>query len=180
MHLIFKRKQLIISALIVALAAALFVNWYLTERDDPLLDKQVAGEESEQYLGAARHVSADEGETEAVSSDFFINARLSRDAAHDEVLQGIKAAMAGLDGEDTQMSQELKALSGTIKLESDIETLVSAKTGSDCVAVINDDAISIIVSSSAINDSSVIQIKDIVISNSDISSEGIKIVGVEQ
>ena len=185
---IFKRKQLVIASLVVALAAAVFANWYYTngkgaeDGSSPLVT-QTSGEVSDNTLGEARLVNSPEtsAPAEENSGDYFASVKLNRNAAHDMALENIKAVMASVSdsAEIDEAENSLDELSRNIKLESDIETLVSAKTGSECVAVINNDAIEVVVAASAIDDSSVMQIRDIVVSNSDIPSENIKIIGAK-
>ena len=60
-----------------------------------------------------------------------------------------------------------------------IENLVKAKTGSECVAVISDDSVEIIVKETALNSGTVLQIKEIVMDNTDIEAEKITIIGAK-
>ncbi len=176
-----KKRQVVMAVLIVALAAAVFVNWYYTAPDTTpvsgLEPKTDAVDET--VPGEAQAVGAEENAAE----DYFASVRLQRDTARDEALGNIQAVMANLSDADEQVLEDANAnldqLSEQIKQESDIEALVSAKLGTDCVAVMNGEAIQIVVPQSRIDETSVLQITEIVLDNTDIKSDSIKIIGAE-
>ena len=72
--------------------------------------------------------------------------------------------------------EALKALSNAIKLEGDIEALIKAKTGGDCVVIINNNSAEVIVAKGALNDTVILQIKEIVLKQTGFSAENITIV----
>lgn len=177
---IMKKRQLIMAVLVVALAAAVFVNWYYTKPQTT----PVSGQEPMTEVDAEETVddiqAVDAGDA---SEDYFAAVRLQRDTARDQALGNIQAVMANIADADAEALQEanddLNSLSESIKLESDIEALVSAKIGGDCVAVINGDAIQIVVAPESIDETSVLQITEIVLDNTDIKSDNIKIIGAQ-
>ena len=175
MKQLLKKRQLVLSALIVALAAAVFANWYFTKpKTTPVSGSEPVTTDA-QSDSAAKAVNASGAEA------YFASVRLQRDTARDAALETVKDVMAGI--EDAESSEVLEAnvsiakISQDIKLESDIEALVSAKTGSDCVAVINGDAIQIVIPKTLIDETVALQICDIVLDNTDIKSDNIKIIG---
>lgn len=182
MNKLMKKRQLILAGLVLALAAAVFVNWYYTKPNTtPVSGKETVTKDADSKTpGEAEFVnSSDVGN----SSDYFASVRLQRDTARDAALNNIKSVMANISAQDSESVQQANAglgeLSENIKLESDIEALVSAKTGTECVAVINDDSIQIVVPKDIINETSVLQITEIVLDNTDIKSDNIKIIGAE-
>ena len=62
-------------------------------------------------------------------------------------------------------------------METDIESLVTGKTGSDCVAVISENAVEIVVPSAALTDMNVLTISDVVNEVCSGKYENIKISG---
>lgn len=173
------KRQLVLATLVLALGAAVFVNWYYTK-------PEVGGEANATGEQTTVAVDGDSlGDAHFVSSnsvkEYFANVKLNRNAAHDEAIETIKDMVAAIDSEDMAVAANasLEKFSQVIKLESDIEALVAAKTGSECVAVINDDRIQIVVDNNVLNDNSVMQIKDIVLANTDINAENITIMGAK-
>ena len=173
MNLIIKRRQLILGTLVVALGAAVFVNWYYTNNGKEGLIKNNDETEYVQNLGEAQYVNA-----EANKSDYFAEARLNRDKARDEALdklnKSLKTAVSGSE-EAKAITASVNELSKQIKLESDLETLIKARISADCVAIINGESVQIIVEKGKLNDSAALQITDTVSSNTDIDTDNIKI-----
>ena len=172
MNLIIKRRQLILGTLVLALGAAVFVNWYYTNNGKKSL---VNSDETEyvQNLGEAQYVNA-----EAQGNDYFAELRLNRDKARDEAVgklnKSLEKAVSGSD-EAKSITTQINAISKQIKLENDLETLVSAKISATCVAVINDNSVQIVVEKGKLNESAPLLITDIVTANTDIEGANIKI-----
>lgn len=164
MHLLLGKRQLILAGLVVLLGLAVFVNWYYTGTD-----KQLSPEGTENVAlqdeknGAAEYVNAD-AVTEQ-SGDYFASVRLSRKTNRDKSAEELKAVMANA-GADTdaaaKASAAIEALADTSEKENNLESLVSAATGSECVAVISDSSVNVIVTPDALNDGNVLKISDIV------------------
>ncbi len=172
MNLIIKRRQLILGTLVVALGAAVFVNWYYTNNGKEGI-KNTDESEYVQNLGEAQYVNA-----EAEKNDYFAESKLNRDKARDETIdklnKSLKSAVSGSE-EAKKITATIETLSKQIKLESDLETLISAKISGECAAVINDKSVQIIVEKGKLNDSAALQITDIVTANTEIDGANIKI-----
>ena len=160
MHVLLKKRQLVLAGLVVMLGLAVFVNWYYTgtrtQLDPEGADAGQAAEDSAD--GAAQYASAAE-------ADYFAAAKLNRAAAHSEAMEQLQAAMAGADenGETAENARaSMDALSAAVKQENDMETLISAALGGDCVAVVADNSVDVVVGSGRLNDDAVLQINDII------------------
>ena len=70
----------------------------------------------------------------------------------------------------------LEEISRTIKLENDLENLITAKIGSECVVVINDGKAQAIVNKNTLNGTVSTQIIDIITSQANIFSENITLI----
>ena len=71
------------------------------------------------------------------------------------------------------------AIAAAVEQESKIESLVKAKGFADCVAYIEDDKCNIVVRSDNLKDTEALQITEIVIAQSDITADNVKIVTVK-
>ncbi len=173
MNLIIKRRQLILGTLVVALGAAVFVNWYYTNNGKDTILKNTDESEYVQNLGEAQYVNA-----EAEKGDYFAEVRLNRDKARDETIdklnKSLKSAVSGSEEAKT-ITASVDELSKQIKVESDLETLISAKISGSCVAIINDNSVQIILEKGKLNESAALQITDIVKANTKIDGANIKI-----
>lgn len=161
MHVLLEKRQIVLAALVVMLGLAVFANWYYTGTKNELFPEgtgaaaENAGESAD---GAALYASAEE-------ADYFAAAKLNRAAAHSEAMEELQAVMANADsnGESAKEVQaSMDELSRAVKRESDMETLISAALGGDCVAVVSDNSVDVVVSSSVLTDGAVLQINDII------------------
>lgn len=157
MHFIFGKKQIIIAALVTVLGLAVFVNWYCTENGVKL--PGFSSEKTEQRDSAAEYVN---GLTE---EEYFASVRLTRDSTRDKAMEELKAVIASA-GEDNSAAENtaktIENLNNEAKMESDIESLVSGKTGSECVAVISENTVDVVVPDNILNDSNVLTISDVI------------------
>ena len=188
MNLLIKRRQLIMATLVVALGSAVFVNWYFTNSDNKTVEESETGSEYVQSIGEAKYVNSDNAKTEATTNnatataskntDYFTTVKLKRTKAHDEALAQMKALLKDA-GESSKSAEEIGKtiddLSKTIKLEADIEALISAKLKCQCVVMINNDNAEVVVTKGNLNDASILQIMDAVLNNTDVKAENIKI-----
>lgn len=188
MNVLIKRRQIIMAALIVVLGAAVFVNWYFTNYNSNLGgDNTGATGENVQNLGEAQLVgnkSDTSSSSDAVSlKEYFAQIKLNRKSSREDAMDNINAVLdsAEVDSKLAQsVAQSLDKLVATIEVESAIETLVSAKLGCECVAVYGDKTVQVIVEKGKMTDDAVLQIKDIVLKNSDIPADGITILEAGQ
>ncbi|MCL2513623.1 MAG: SpoIIIAH-like family protein [Oscillospiraceae bacterium] len=180
MKTLFGKKQFVMALLVVALSGAVFVNWYYTRPES-------RAEAAAEVTGDANEAGGNLGDVQLVSTgsetakQYFASVRLNRDTALDEVVETLKVVVASASGEaaSAEVKTAVEQLSMNIKLEKDVEALVSAKTGGDCVTIINGRNMEVVVANEALNDESVLQIKDIVLQNTDIPAEKITIIGVK-
>ena len=188
MNMLIKRRQLVMATLVVALGSAVFVNWYFTNSDGNVAGSAETTNEYVQSLGEAKYVNSDNAETEATTNeakaaaskntDYFATVKLQRTKAHDEALENMRTLLndAPESSESAkEISESIDALSKTIKLEADIEALISAKLKCECVVMINDDNAEVVVTKGSLNESTILQITDAVLNNTEVKAENIKI-----
>lgn len=160
MHVLIGRKQILLSALVVMLGLAVFVNWYYTSSGKKLSPEgQSPAGSSASESGKAAFTSSEEVE------DYFSEMKLARSANEASVLEELEAVMAGAEpGSDEAgaAGSAIAVFTQKCQRQADIENLVSAGIGSDCVAVISDNSIDVVVTPSALNEQSVLAISDII------------------
>lgn len=194
-----KKKQLLTATLVIALSAAVAVNWYYTK--NPTKDDTVT-EVSETVSGAlgdslsvgatAKNESAVETTSalseakeneEAVSTvatnNFFTSERLKRDETYDEIIENLEemAENENLTEEQSKRIADLcEKYARSMKTQSDTESLISAKTGGLCMVIINDEACQVILEKNTLNDRVILQITEIIEKNTNISSKNLTII----
>ncbi|MDR1630927.1 MAG: SpoIIIAH-like family protein [Oscillospiraceae bacterium] len=178
MSKILGKRQLVLATLVLALGAAVFVNWYYTkpENAEGVFGGEETSVQTDKNLGDAEYVSSSKA-----LQEYFANAKLNRDAVHDQAMATLQQMVSSINSEDgvAAANLSLEQFSQVIKQETNIETLVTAKTGSESVAIINGDKIEVIVDNKVLDDNVVMQIKDIVLKNTSISSDNITIIGAK-
>ncbi len=188
MNMLIKRRQLIMATLVVALGSAVFVNWYFTNSDGNVVNTSETTNEYVQNLGEAKYVDSQKVDTKdttnkstaaaSKNTDYFASVKLKRTKAHDEALEKMKALLkeAPENSEAAkEISESIDSLSKTIKLEADIEALISAKLKCQCVVMINNDNAEVVVTKGNLNDASILQIMDAVLNNTSVKAENVKI-----
>ena len=112
-------------------------------------------------------------------NDYFTSTALDRQEARDEALDVLKMVT-----ESQESSAEAKAeaqakiskIAVDIQNESNIETLVKAKGFEDCVAIISDNSVSVIVSAESLQAAEAAQILSIVYETTGINPENVSII----
>ncbi len=189
--MIFKKRQVLMAALVVALGAAVFVNWYYTKQpqtvqtNSPVSSTQQNTENQEAAtagnLGDAQFVSGTlpSSENKTDEPEYFVQAKLDRTVAHDKAKETLQQTIdsSTADAESKKAASEaLEKLSANIKKETDTENLIKAKISSGCVVVIDNGKAQVIVEKGKLNDTVVLQIKEIVIQQTGFTVENITII----
>lgn len=189
--MIFKKRQVLMAALVVALGAAVFVNWYYTKQpqtvqtNSPVSSTQQNTENQEAAtagnLGDAQFVSGTlpSSENKTDEPEYFVQAKLDRTVAHDKAKETLQQTIdsSTADAESKKAASEaLEKLSANIKKETDTENLIKAKISSGCVVVIDNSKAQVIVEKGKLNDTVVLQIKEIVIQQTGFTVENITII----
>lgn len=183
--MVVRKRQIIAAALVLALGSAVFINWYYNRPSVKNANTRPSVEEVENTggnLGDAKLVNSS-GVSESAASgksvDYFASAKLRRSSAHDEAAEILNKVIKDSSSDPAAVKEAadaLKALSNAVKLEGDIESLIKAKTGSECVVIINNGTVEVIVAKGTLNDTVILQIKEIVLKQTGFSAENITIV----
>lgn len=177
------KKNLIAAAVLVTVCAGIYINWLYTQEKTP--DDLTQTLNSDKILSSDMLVMADgstlETETGATVSDYFAAVRLSRQEARDSAVSLLQEAMAySGNAEDVQSNEKLESIVQTALCEAQIESLIIAKGYTDCVAYMTEEGISVAVASpeGGLEQTDVAVIADIVLSQSDMEMEDIRVVEV--
>ena len=191
--------------LAAALVVAVYLNWQYARTGVTLEEDAVnvaATVETEEAVSApimdglmteAEAVSSankNYGEAQLVSvannsgSKFFEEARLKRTKAHDEAMDAVQKALksASLSAEEKKSyTQQLTGSLEDLNAENVIETLVRAKGFADCLCFLQSGRadLTVMTSGDALTAAQVAQIRDIVLSKSNVTAQNITIVEVK-
>lgn len=178
------KKNLVAAAVLVTVCAGIYVNWLYTE-DQTTVDLTDTLDK-DKILSSDMLVMADgtalEDNSQNTVSDYFAAVRLSRQEARDSAVTLLQEAMAyNNDAEQVQSNEQLEQIVQTALCEAQIESLIIAKGYEDCVAYMSEDGISVAVASpeGGLQKSDVAVIADIVITQSGLTMEDIRVVEVQ-
>lgn len=178
MSLIIKKRQIILSALVLALGSAVFINWYFNKPEASAVGVQTDDVTQVSYstIGDAQYVNASAASEQ--SSDLLSSSRVSRNKAHDEafeklndVIKNPSASQSAVDAATKSLSQ----LTNVIKLEADIEALIQTKCGFESVVLINGETAEIACAPGSLDSTSILQIKEIMLKHTSVTPENITI-----
>ena len=192
--------------LAAALVVAVYLNWQYARTGVSLEEDAVqvaaSAEATDETVSApildglmteAEAVSSankNYGEAQLVSvsnnsgSKFFEEARLKRTKAHDEAMDTIQKTLksASLSAEEKKTyTQQLTGNLENLNAENEIETLVKAKGFADCLCFLQSGRadLTVMTSGNALTAAQVAQIRDIVLSKSNVTAQNITIVEVK-
>lgn len=192
-------------ALTAALAVAVYLNWQYARTgigvDEEVMDVAAVPTEGEPVSApvmdglmteteAVSSTNKNYGEAQLVSvsndtgAKFFEEARLKRQKAHDEAMDTIQKTLktASLSADEKKdYTQQLTSNLQDLNAENEIETLVKAKGFADCLCFLQSGRadLTVMTSGDALTAAQVAQIRDIVLSKSDVTAQNITVVEVK-
>lgn len=174
MNMILSRKHIILSALVLALSIAIYLNWeYVKVNGDGFADVDGI---------AASAAVQDESTNAAYGEAYFAEAKLSRTKSRDEAVEAMKYMLKDAQLSTSQMKEltaQATKLAASIEAEGKIENLIKAKGFSDCMVYLDADKIDVLVKSDALSDAEVAQIKDVILGETEIADEKISIIEIK-
>ncbi len=184
--MIIKKRQLVLATLVLALSAAVFINWYYTRPEieqasgtAAVTDVSASPTDSldtDGNLGEAHYVNTDTTESK---EEYFANIEIRRSKAHDEALETLEKIIKDSNSSKSaveEASSQLNKLSASIKLESDIEALIAAKLGLDSVVIVNGEKCEVVVENGKLDSTGVLQIKELSTKQTNFPAENITII----
>ncbi|MEA4895328.1 MAG: SpoIIIAH-like family protein [Oscillospiraceae bacterium] len=172
------KKYITIAAVLLCVCAAVYLNWsYNNEKlgGTELSDAELANVQSE--------TEAESGMTQEVS-DYFAQARLTRQQSRDEALDLLKAAAASESASQETIDGVMNAISAMANYsmqETQIENLLLAKNFAECVAFISADGVTLAVPAPAegLAAEDVAKITDAIVAETDFAATQIRIIEVK-
>lgn len=170
-----KRKGTVAAIIVLFICVAVYLNLNTTE---------VKGDDERIRTTLAEESEVKEETTEQKEDSYFEEARLEKQKARDSAITTLKEAVNEENMSDESRDRAAKTIetisSGAIA-ETRIETLIKAKGFEDCVTLINDKGVNVIVSApeSGLSTADTTKIKDIVVSETGVSPSQIKIVEIK-
>lgn len=181
----FKKRGAIYSVIALMLCVAVYLNWNYNKAENAEVNGD--GVDSGSIIGQSLlvdgegNLTGEEVNGDDDTSDYFASARLSRQRARDEAVTIFNATIANESAtEDSkqQASESISKMASSAVSEAKIENLIIAKGYEDCVVFLNDDSANVIIAKlqDGLQSDDIAKIKDIVVSETKLSPESIKII----
>ena len=171
------KRQLILASLVLALGAAVYLNWQFAgtkvQSEDGVLP------ETEPADGATESSAAEETAAAVSASAKLSDARLTRQTARDEAVELLEDILKD-DSAEVAVKQaavdEAAVIAQNILKETNIESLIEAKGFTECVAYINGESCTVVVNGDMEDEQNALIVRDIAVSESGVSAENVKII----
>ena len=169
------KRNIIIACSALLIGVAVLLNWVL-------FTGAGMGDGYDGYDQPSGNISdnlnQDNTATDA-DNTYFSATQVSRQRARDEALEVLQAVVDNAESSETAKTEALAGISAIaeeIQKEANIESLITAKGFEQCVAVLNGDTISIIVSADTLQPAQLAQINAIVYEQTGITPAGVTII----
>jgi len=181
MNLIINKKHIVLAALTLALSIAVYLNFIFAKGDGALdiTDSLTSQNSGSGNYGDSQLVGNPNVDTTA---EYFEEARLSRTRARDEAIEKLQNMFAELTDDEeelAEMTMMAVSIAKSIDAEGKIENLIKAKGFEECLVYINDTKADVIVKTEGLLSSEAAVIKDIILDETEIAAENIKILEVK-
>lgn len=175
MNMILSKKHIILSALVIALSIAIYLNWeYVRKNSGEFINTD--------GLAASATAGGVKAETAAYGEAYFAEAKLSRTKSRDEAIDALKYMLEGANLSTAQMKEltlQATRMAMSIETEGKIENLIKAKGFADCMVYLDADKIDVLVKCDGLTDSEAAQIKDVILSEVTLPDEKISIIEIK-
>ncbi len=177
------KRSVLLAVLIVALGAAVYLNYFFADTNVTMGDTSKTTGNAGQHFGDSVFVNGTTGATKPTTSkkDYFSTARENREAAREEavaLIQDVFNSVKTSESERAEANKQVAAIAAAVEQESKIENLVMAKGFADCIAYIDSDECQVVVKGEDLQTQEMVQIMEIVTGATEISAEKIKILAV--
>lgn len=176
-----KKKYIVFASLVLALSAAVYINWQLSGAKTPQSAKELG---AASYVSATASASDDEvQQTAALSNEsksYFSAERTKRQATQDKIIDDAKEIFnfeSSSDADKSEAEKNVEELLKTFTIQDSIESIVKAKGFSECLCHISDQGVSVIVPKSQLDDTSVLIIDDAVVTHYEVDYDDISVIG---
>ena len=175
------KKNLVIVGVVLLIGMAVWINWMVfADSDSGYSGYDQSSGMGTQYGDNTDAASKPESDSASKDSEnYFASTQVSRQRARDEaleVLQSVVDNSASDEATKTQALADINKIAQSMEAESNIETLIMAKGFEQCVAVISDDAISVVVDGESLTPGDIAIINEIVYEQANILPANIKII----
>jgi stage III sporulation protein AH len=173
------KRNVIIVTVLLFVCAAVYLNWAYNNRWGADNEAMVAAEDE------AMEAASESEDSEATAvSDYFAQARLTRQQSRDEALTLLEQAAASEAASQETIDSAMNAIAAMATYsmqETQIENLLIAKNFADCVVYLSSDNVTISVPApvEGLSETDVAKITDTITSETDYDATQIKVIEIK-
>ena len=180
------KKQIVMLVLSLVVCVAVYLNWKFIQTDTIDNEISASSENNEQViegeevkkLGEAQYVSSVVEDTD----EYFTGSRLTRQQSKDKAIELLESVVNNESSSAASIEKanaEITEIAAQTELEGTVESLIKAKGFEDCVVFLSSDTANVVVRSEGLSAVQAAQINEIIVSETGISTQNIKIVEVK-
>lgn len=179
------KRNLMVFAVVLFVSAAAYLNWNYSQSAanvDKILGKStlVSGVQDQSASDPEADSALEDQAAFSAKGDYFDTARLNRQESRDSALALLKEAAAEEKASQSaidEANRKMQDIADHTVAESTIENRVIAKGYEDCVAFVNENSVSVVLSAPAegLQNSDIAKVTDIVMEETGLSADKIKI-----
>lgn len=172
------KRNIIVASLVVALSAAVYLNWQFGDSASLLTSSTKELGEAEYVNNEISGATPSEATLSSKQSNYFSEARTSREESQDKVVNIAKEVLEKSDSsEKAKESAEIQAekIETYITYQTNIENLLKAKGFTDALCCITEEGCTVVVPKNDMQDDSPMIIKDVVFGQTGIDFDNITI-----
>ncbi|MEE1056874.1 MAG: SpoIIIAH-like family protein [Acutalibacteraceae bacterium] len=199
----FGKKQLILAGLVLTLGAAVYLNWQFSSNTDLLSGADVVSVSKElgeaEFVNTSSDKKAGESATEKTtqsekstnsektttaekgSDEYFAQAKVDRQQTQDkiaEMTQDVLESSEESESAKTEAVAKAAELATIMEQQTNVESLIKSKGFEECMVFIQNGECSVVVKDSDLTSDDAMIIKDVVVGQTGISSDKVKITAV--
>lgn len=189
------KRQLVIGALVIALGAAMYLNYQFADGSNLLAANtnvsstskeigkaQFVNNSTDSSAGSSANNDSDSStQTNLSPEEYFAQVRVEREKANDEVKDLAEDILKSAESSDSAKVEAVAKgaeLANIIQQQTNLEGLIKAKGFSDVLVFIQNGDCRVVVTGGSLSEENVIAIKDLVNGQANISFDKIKITEV--
>ena len=174
-----RKRNLTLMAVLVFVCAAVALNWSYNRRWGTPDSQMVLAEDAAMMKAGGETI----GKDAVAASEYFAEARLTRQVSRDEALQLLQTAAAAETASQETIDSAMNAISAMATCsmkEAQIENLLIAEDFTDCVVYIGNDSVTVAVPApgEGLSEDAVARITDIICSETEYSASQLNIIEV--
>lgn len=183
--MVFKKKQIVMLAMTIVVCVAVYLNWQFNKTNGDLTVTESLEQNDEgKVLGEAQLVStgADETQEASATADYFVEAKLNRQKTRDasiEILKSVSDNSSNSEDVRKKAANDIGTIATMMEKEVNIENLIIGKGFTNALAVLSSNGITVMVKTTGLKPNEIAQIKDIIVDETSLKSESIKIVEIK-